>query len=163
MSNIPIYRKMFETTFLHSGVRGVFSVLTALLTIFVVRLMGPVEHGKFSLILPLGVTSGLFLSWGGSGLLAKYIPEQMTAALKSRFASQAVEVSLLSCLALMGLFLACAVLFPSIIPEEIRSVRYLFVLFVTLVALFNVLQGYSGIGLVCEVVGVGGRNDFAAR
>lgn len=162
--NLPLYQKIFRSTFFHSSVRACFSTITALVAIFVVRMMGPGEFGKFSLVLQLAVTFGLFLSWGSSGMLAKFLPEKSSHESQAKLSSQAMEVSVLSVLVFAVLFLLLCQFYPSIFPIEIRSAKFLFVFFVSLFAVFNVLQGiFRGIGKFVQWSFIEGLNDFLAR
>lgn len=162
--NLPLYRMMFRSTVAHSGVRTAFSVATTILTIFIVRLMGPQEFGKFSLILQLAVTSGLFLSWGSSATLAKFLPELKEKKSQAHLSSQALEISLISILIFVVAFLLLCQFVPSLFPNEIKSTKFLFILFTSLFAIFNVFQGvFRGIGRFIQWSFVEGLNDFFAR
>lgn len=164
MLNLPLYQRMFRAIFIHSGVRAFFSVATALLMLFIVRLMGPHDFGKFSLVLQLAVTFGLLLSWGSSATLAKFLPELKEKKSQARLSSQAVEVSLLSIALSSLLFLGLSHFYPSLLPLELRSNKFIFILYFSLFAAFNVLQGiFRGLGHFVQWSIVEGSNDFGAR
>ncbi|MBI4218171.1 MAG: lipopolysaccharide biosynthesis protein [Elusimicrobia bacterium] len=164
MTNLPLYRKMFQSTLAYSSIRAFFSVSTALLTILIIRFLGPEEFGKFSLILQLAVTLGLFFSWGSSSTLAKFLPERPTEESKARLSSQIAEICLLSLLLFSFLFLILIHFLPKLFPAEIKGVQISFVSFVCLFALFNVLQGiFRGLGRFLPWSWIEGLNDFLAR
>ena len=164
MSNLHLYQKIFRLTFLHFGIRSFFSLTTAVLMIFIMRKMGPQEFGKFSLVLQLAVTSGLFLSWGSASTLSKFLPELKVHPSQSRLSSQAIEVSLISMGVFLLFFFLLYFLAPSILPDEIKSIKLIFVLFVGLFAIFNVFQGiFRGLGKFVQWSLIEGSNDFIAR
>lgn len=164
MSNLHVYQKIFRSVFYHSGIRAFFSTGTALLMLFIVRWMGPRELGEFSFFIQVAVTFGLFLSWGWSGTLSKFLPELKAPELRVRLSSQAAEVTILSLGFFVLIFLSISFFYPKILPIELKSQKTIFITFVCLFALFNVLQGvYRGAGKFVEWSFVEGLNDLAAR
>lgn len=163
MSNLPLYRKIFRLTFVHSGIRAVFSVCTALSMIFIIRVMGPNEFGRFTLVLQLALTFGLFLSWGSAGTLAKFVPEYPEES-KKTLSSQAMEISLISLAMFIIGFFCVYWIHPAILPLEIKSLKFPFILYITLFALFNVLQGvFRGLGRFIQWSLIEGSNDLVCR
>jgi len=71
-----LYRKIFFTTTKYVFLRNFFMCITGLLNIFIVRLLGPSEYGKYSLVWQLIATIGPILSLGWQSTLARFIPEK---------------------------------------------------------------------------------------
>lgn len=164
MADLRLYQKIFRSVCYHSGIRAFFSTGTAILMIFVVRWMGPHTLGEFSFFMQVAVALGLFLSWGCSGILSKFLPELNKPELRVRLSSQAVEITLLSLGCFILIFLSISSFYPKIIPMELKSQKTLFIIFVSLFALFNVLQGiYRGFGKFVEWSFIEGLNDLLAR
>ncbi len=164
MSNKKIYYEIFHSTFVHSGLRAIFSLITAGCMLVIIRVMGPEEYGKFSLILQLAVTSGLFLSWGWSGTLGKFLPELTAPEDKRRLSSQAMEITTLSIFLYALGFYAIYFFRPGILPLEIKELAGSIVAFASLFGITNVLQGiYRGQGRFIEWSILDGLNNVTCR
>lgn len=164
MSNLPIYQAMFRSTATHSGIRLFFSVATALAMIFIVRLLGPHEFGKLSLVLQFAFTIGLIMSWGAPSTLGKFLPETSDPDQQALLSSKMLGIILLSLVAFAIVFLLFLQAFPQIFPHEIRSMRFPFIAFVCCFAVFNWTQGaFRGAGKFIKWSWIEGGNDFTAR
>lgn len=141
-----------------------FSMISAVLMILIVRMLGPHEFGRLSLFVQMAVTTGLFLSWGSSGTLAKFLPEQKSLENQVRLSSQFMEISFFSAVIVSAGFMITAALVPGKIPIEIRSEKFVFIVFIFLFALFNVLQGiFRGLGKFIHWSIIEGSNDALSR
>jgi len=120
--------------------------ITGLLSILIVRLLGPSEYGKYSLVWQLIGTIGPIISLGWQATLAKFVPEKTDEEKKSLFTQSFLSVLLASIIFfIIGFFIIQ--LFPKIVPLEIKDLKLVFLIFIILVAFFNVFEGfYRGLG-----------------
>jgi len=120
--------------------------ITGLLSIFIVRLLGPSEYGKYSLVWQLIGTIGPIVSLGWLSTLAKFVPEKTDEEKKSLFTQSFLSVLVASIIFfIIGFFIIQ--LFPKIVPLEIKDLKFVFLIFIILVAFFNVFEGfYRGLG-----------------
>jgi O-antigen/teichoic acid export membrane protein len=120
--------------------------ITGLLSILIVRLLGPSEYGKYSLVWQLISTIGPIVSLGWQATLAKFVPEKTDEEKNSLFTQSFLSVLVASIIFfIIGFFIIQ--LFPKIIPLEIKDLKFVFLIFITLVAFFNVFEGfYRGLG-----------------
>jgi O-antigen/teichoic acid export membrane protein len=120
--------------------------ITGLLSILIVRLLGPSEYGKYSLVWQLIGTIGPIVSLGWLSTLAKFVPEKTDEEKKSLFTQSFLSVLVASIIFfIIGFFIIQ--LFPKIIPLEIKDLKFVFLIFIILVAFFNVFEGfYRGLG-----------------
>jgi len=141
-----LYRKIFLTTTKYVFLRNFFMCITGLLNIFIVRLLGPSEYGKYSLVWQLIATIGPILSLGWQSTLARFIPEKNDVEKKVLFTQSFLSVLVVSFIFfLFGFFIIQ--FFPKIIPIEIKNLKFIFLTFIILVAFFNVFEGFwRGLG-----------------
>jgi O-antigen/teichoic acid export membrane protein len=120
--------------------------ITGVLVILIVRLLGPSEYGKYSLVWQLISTIGPIISLGWQSTLAKFVPEKTNEEKKSLFTQSFLSVLVASIIFfIIGFFIIQ--LFPKIVPLEIKDLKFVFLIFITLVAFFNVFEGfYRGLG-----------------
>jgi O-antigen/teichoic acid export membrane protein len=120
--------------------------ITGVLSVFIVRLLGPSEYGKYSLVWQLIGTIGPIISLGWQATLAKFVPEKTDEEKKSLFTQSFLSVLVASIIFfIIGFFIIQ--LFPKIIPLEIKDLKFVFLIFIILVAFFNVFEGfYRGLG-----------------
>ncbi|MCS7232105.1 MAG: oligosaccharide flippase family protein [Elusimicrobiota bacterium] len=142
-----IYREIFWGTTKYVVLRNIFMVITGVISIFIVRLLGPSEYGKYSLVWNLISTVGPILSLGWLNTLARFIPETSSLEEKSKLFSQSLSLVLLICSLFLVVFLSAIKLIPKFFPAEIKQIAFIFSLFVCLVAIFNIFEGmYRGLG-----------------
>ena len=139
MSNI--YKKIFVSTTKYVMLKNFFMCITGILAIFFVRLLGPEEYGKYSLVWQLISTIGPIISLGWHSTLAKFIPERNDEEKKVLFSQSFISVAVVSIIFFIVGFLIMQ-LFPKIIPLEIKNLRLVFLIFIVLVAFFNVFEGF---------------------
>ncbi len=164
MTDKTIYRKIFFSAAAYTGLKGFFALATTVCTILLIRALSPYEFGKFSLVSHLAMMSGLILSFGSSGTLAKFMPEYKEERSKARLASQALEISALGTLIFFALLALVLRLYPQFIPSEIKKVGPAFPLFILSIALFNVVQGiFRGTGRFLAWSALEGSAEIAAR
>jgi len=142
-----IYQQMFYSTGKYVVLKNIFMVVSGIIGIFVVRLLGPYEYGKYSLVWQLISTIGPIISLGWLTTLARFIPEKSTIPEKAILFSQSViSVLLFSVIFFVGMIIFVR-LFPGLIPIEVRQIKLAFGIFVILVAFFNIFEGvYRGLG-----------------
>lgn len=141
-----IYKKIFVSTTKYVILKNFFMCITGILAIFFVRLLGPEEYGKYSLVWQLISTIGPIISLGWLSTLAKFIPEENDEEKKVLFSQSFISVAVVSIIFFIVGFLIIQ-LFPKIIPLEIKNLRLVFLIFIVLVAFFNVFEGfYRGLG-----------------
>lgn len=142
-----IYRQIFFTTTKYVLLRNIFMVITGVASIFIIRLLGPCEYGKYSLIWNLISTIGPILSLGWLSTLAKFLPEKVDIKEKSILFSQSLFSVLGIGFIFFWFFNLVVKFYPQIIPLEIKEIFLIFSLFVIVVALFNIFEGfYCGLG-----------------
>jgi len=141
-----LYRKILFTTTKYVFLRNFFMCITGVLVILIVRLLGPSEYGKYSLVWQLISTIGPIVSLGWQATLAKFVPEKTDEEKKSLFTQSFLSVLVASIIFfIIGFFIIQ--LFPKIVPLEIKDLKFVFLIFITLVAFFNVFEGfYRGLG-----------------
>jgi PST family polysaccharide transporter len=121
-------------------------IITGIVVILVVRLLGPEEYGKYALVWQLVGTVGPILSLGWHPTLAKFLPEKTEQEKKILFSQSLISV-LVICLFFFIVGYFVIQFFPKIIPVEIKQIKIVFLLFIILVAFFNVFEGfYRGLG-----------------
>ncbi|MFN3551284.1 MAG: oligosaccharide flippase family protein [Endomicrobiia bacterium] len=142
-----IYSQIFFSTTKYVLLRNFFMIITGIVSIFIVRLLGPQEYGKYSLVWQLISTVGPILSLGWLSTLAKFIPEKTDIKEKSSL----LFLSLIS-VSISGIIFFITInfvkkFFPQVLPLEIKEIIFVFSLFIILVAFFNVLEGFwRGLG-----------------
>ncbi|MCX7911010.1 MAG: oligosaccharide flippase family protein, partial [Endomicrobia bacterium] len=152
-----IYREIFWGTTKYVVLRNIFMVITGVISIFIVRLLGPSEYGKYSLVWNLISTVGPILSLGWLNTLARFIPEKFTLKEKSQLLSQS----------LISVFIAGIVFFvvinliykflPHLLPKEVKDIIFIFSCFTILVSFFNIFEGFwRGLGKFNEFVIIDG-------
>ncbi len=141
-----LYRKIFFTTTKYVFLKNFFMCVTGFLSIFIVRLLGPNEYGKYSLVWQLIGTIGPILSLGWHATLAKFVPEKNDIEKKFLFTQSFLSVMLVSIVFFIIAFFIIQ-FFPKIIPLEIKDIKFVFLIFIILVAFFNVFEGFwRGLG-----------------
>ncbi len=141
-----LYRQIFFTTTKYVFLRNFFMVITGIVSIFIVRLLGPEEYGKYALVWQLIGTIGPILSLGWHATLAKFLPEKDEQEKKILFSQSVLSVAVLCLLFLLIGYIIIQFL-PQIIPAEIKQIKTLFLFFISFVAFFNVFEGfYRGLG-----------------
>jgi len=141
-----LYRKIFFTTTKYVFLKNFFMCVTGFLSIFIVRLLGPNEYGKYSLVWQLIGTIGPILSLGWHATLAKFVPEKNDIEKNFLFTQSFLSVMLVSIVFFIIAFFIIQ-FFPKIIPLEIKDIKFVFLIFIILVAFFNVFEGFwRGLG-----------------
>ncbi|MFN3966940.1 MAG: oligosaccharide flippase family protein, partial [Endomicrobiia bacterium] len=152
-----LYSKIFYSTTKYVVLRNIFMLITGVISIFIVRLLGPYEYGKYSLVWQLISTIGPIVSLGWLTTLAKFIPEKNTILEKSKLFSQS-----LTSVATAGVLFFIIVnfiknFFPQLLPIEIKEDILIFSLFIIFVAFFNIFEGFwRGLGKFNEFVIIDG-------
>jgi len=141
------YSKIFYSTSKYLVLKNIFMVITGILSIFIVRLLTPVEYGKWSLVWQLIGTVGPMISLGFLTTLSKFIPEYPDIQRKKLLFSQSISIVLISFSVFAFFYILGNSLFPKFIPQEIKVVKFPFMFFVGCVALINLFEGYyRGLG-----------------
>lgn len=152
-----VYREIFFSTAEYVLLRNFFIVITGVISIFIVRLLGPYEYGKYALVMNLISTFGPILSLGWLSTLAKFIPEKIKPDEKAVLFSQSLFSTLI--LAFM-FFLVIQIVnkfFPQILPKEIKDIIFIFTIFTIFVSFFNIFEGFwRGLGKFNEFVVIDG-------
>jgi len=164
MNDASIYSKIFYSTTKYLFLKNVFMFTAGILSIFIVRLLQPAEYGKWALVYQLVATIGPILSLGFLSTLAKFIPEYTDEKRKNELFSQALFVVTLAFLVFSLLYTAGTSLFPKILPQEIKIVKYPFLFFIGTLALVNLIEGfYHGLGKFNQWTTIdGGRSVLSA-
>ncbi|MBU2568077.1 MAG: oligosaccharide flippase family protein [Elusimicrobia bacterium] len=141
------YSEIFHSSSKYFVLKIFFQVLSGFLSIFVVRLLGPDEYGRFSLVTQLIVTIGLLLSFGFSGTLSRFLPEINNQNEKKNLCSQSFEITFIAFLLFSLFFVFSINKFPKLYPIEIREIKNIFLFLILLYAFINIFQGvYRGLG-----------------
>ena len=141
------YSKIFFSTGKYMVLKNVFMVVTGLLGIFIVRLLGPYEYGKYSLVWQLIGTIGPIISLGWMITLSKFIPERTNFHEKSIIYSQSVSLVTILGVGSGIIFFFLSTPLAKFIPVEIRDMKLVFITFILLTAWFNVSEGmFRGLG-----------------
>lgn len=142
-----ILSSIFYSTAQYITLRNIFMLTTAILSIFIVRLLTPVEYGKWALVYQLIATIGPIINFGFLSTLAKFIPEYTDEKKKNELFSQSLFIVICIFLLFSLLFTLGTSLFPSFIPQEIKVIKYPFMFFIGSLALINSFEGYyRGLG-----------------
>ena len=157
-----VYSKIFYSAGKYVLLKNIFMVIAGLIWILIIRILGPTEYGKYSLVWQLIGTMGPIVSIGWLNALSKFIPEKKSFYEKSILFSQSVCTGIISSLIFISIFLIVINVFPKIIPLEIHEVSLVLIFFVCLVAFFNIFEGmYRGLGKFNEFTIVEGiKNNF---
>ncbi|MBU0952261.1 MAG: polysaccharide biosynthesis C-terminal domain-containing protein [Elusimicrobia bacterium] len=141
------YSKILLSTGKYMVLKNIFMVVTGLFGIFIVRLLGPYEYGRYSLIWQLIGTIGPIISLGWMITLSKFIPERTNFQEKSILYSQSVSLVTILGVSLGLIFFFISTPLAKYIPVEIRSMRLIFIVFILLTAWFNISEGmFRGLG-----------------
>lgn len=152
-----LYKEVISSIVKYIVLRNIFIVSTGLLNILIVRLLGPSEFGKYSIVWNLISTIGPILSLGWLNTLAKYVAEKNTVEEKSALLFQALVVVIFNSVLFILLFGISYGFFSNFFPTELREVILIFCLFVITVPFFNVLEGFwRGLGKFNEFVVIDG-------
>ncbi len=158
------YAQIFDSILKYLSVRSFFTLGTMACTLIFMRVLGPYQYGKLSLVLHVAIMSGLLLSFGFSGTLAKFIPAETERDSKATLASAALGVSGLAFATAFVIFAALLAWRPKLIPVEIRSVPVAFVVYILGFTLFNVMQGiFRGGGLFLKWSFIEGLQDVVGK
>lgn len=144
--------------------KNVFMFTAGVLSIFIVRLLAPAEYGKWALVYQLIATIGPILSLGFLSTLAKFIPEYTDEKRKNELFSQTLFLVTIAFLVFSLLYISGTSLFPKILPQEIKIVKYPFLFFIGALALVNLVEGfYRGLGKFNQWTIIdGGRSILSA-
>lgn len=146
MTNI-IYRTIFRSTTKYVVLKNVFQFTSGILSIFVVRLLTPAEFGKWSLVYQLIATIGPIVNLGFLSTLSRFMPEYKTKEEKDALFSSTMKIVLVTFALFFVLYWIAINAVPKLFPVEIKSVKYLFCVFVGLLSIINLIEGfYRGIG-----------------
>lgn len=152
-----LYREIFLSTAKYVILRNIFMFITGIINIFIVKLLGPYEYGRYFLVWNLISTVGPILSLGWLNTLARFIPEKYSDYEKAQLLSQGlISVFIISILFFLGVSLTYK--FSSqFLPKELKDIIFIFICFTILVAFFNVLEGFwRGLGKFNEFVVIDG-------
>lgn len=153
----PIHQKIFYSTSKYILLKNIFMVVTGVIGIFVLRILGPGEYGKYALVWQLIGSIGPIISLGWLTTLAKFIPERETKEEKSSLFFQSLALVLIFWLVFAAAFILFGILFAGYLPKEIKDIRLVFVVFILLVALFNIFEGmFRGLGKFNEFTVIDG-------
>jgi len=156
-NNSSFYSRIAYSTGKYMALKNVFMVITGLFGIFIVRLLGPYEYGRYSLVWQLIGTIGPIVSLGWMTSLSKFIPEKTDPREKSLIFSQSASSVMLVWLVSGTLFMVLSIPLSKFIPVEIRNIKLMFVSFILITALFNISEGmFRGLGKFNEFTIVDG-------
>lgn len=152
-----IYRQILFSTTKYVLLRNFFIAITGIVSIFIVRLLGPSEYGKYSLVWNLISTVGPILSLGWLNTLAKFVPERTDDKGKSLLFSQSLFTVLIASVLFFLVINFIYRFFPHFFPVEIKDTILIFCLFIILVAFFNIFEGFwRGLGKFNQFVIIDG-------
>jgi len=159
--NTPsITSRMFYSTAKYSTLKIFFALSSGIVSIFIVRLLGPNEYGKFALVINLAAAIGMVLTFGFIDTLSKFIVEYDNN-LRKRLFSQACELTIIMASIFSIILIVGIELFPGFFPIEIKEMKYIFILLTLFYALFNIIQGmYRGIGKFLQWSIIDGTQNF---
>jgi O-antigen/teichoic acid export membrane protein len=141
------YREIFFSTGKYIFLKNLFMIATAIFSIFIVRLLSPVEYGKWSLVYQLIATIGPIFNLGFLATLAKFIPQYSDIQQKNKLFSQALFTVLIIFGVVSVIYFIGFPLFVKFIPQEIKILKYPFLFFIGAVAFINLCEGYyRGLG-----------------
>ncbi|MFQ3675044.1 MAG: oligosaccharide flippase family protein, partial [Endomicrobiia bacterium] len=118
-----IYSKIFFSTAKYVLLKNIFMVITGVIGIFIVRLLGPYEYGKWSLVWQLIGTIGPIVSFGFLPTLAKFIPEITEEKKKNDLFSKTLFMFTIIFIVFSLFYIIGWKIFPKIFPKEIRDIK----------------------------------------
>jgi PST family polysaccharide transporter len=146
-NRVPFYRKIFFSTTKYIVFKNVFLAATGVISIFIVRLLGPAEYGKYFLVIQIAATMGPILSLGWLPTLAKNLPEFSQDSQKKELFSNAAATIVIALIIFVSLFFFVGSAFYRFIPKEIWNMRYFFICLICLASLTNLTEGmFRGLG-----------------
>ena len=146
-----LYSRIFSSVFSFTLKSALVAACSVAVGIFIARLLGPTELGKFSLIITVSNTIGALIGLGLLQTLAKFIPQKLEINEKSELYTKSLTIVFL-------LFIVCAILYfvittlLPVLPGEIKEVSFAFILLVGTGALLSInkgmLRGFGRFGLL---------------
>jgi PST family polysaccharide transporter len=154
---------IIKNTFLYVLLKNSFMLLSIVAGIAVVRMLGPVENGKWALVWQFISYGAPVVSLGFMSTLAKYMPEYSDESEKNRLFSKVLSIVLVVICCVLMICAGGYGLLARWVPAEVRDVWFFFFIFIGLVALFNIFEGlYRGLGQFNQWTWIDGLRSFLA-
>lgn len=141
-----LYSQIFKSVTSFTVKSALVAACGVVVGIFIYRLLGPTELGKLSLIITVSSTVGALLGLGLFDTLARFIPQKLETNEKSKLYTKALFIVSIVCIICAILYFIATALLP-VLPQEIKEVRFGFILLIGITALLTINSGMlRGIG-----------------